>query len=545
MEEDRSDELLLGTKEVDAGLAWLSKNAKKAGEWYKDASADQAGLGDDMLRLLGGGAKNVATVAGAVYEAPVLKQGFQALDALSYYGGKGGGPAAKAAGVDPRIGGAIGNVLGEAVTGLGAKAALKQTARVGKGLKNYGGAFYDLASGTGVGTGAHGASWVSRGPGSPLRAHRATTRTGARSLISGTPQTIVKNFPELTEQATDWATGAYTYARSQVKLGNTKAPLKGYRRFVTPDGKIYRPKPSQRFAEGYTLKFIDKDLVKSYGAARALKEAPWTKQPVINKLQEILEARGEGDKLEKLLDRMVKDYDTKLKSLPKNTTKGHFVSLKEGGLDIAENFGAQPGRSSFAIVDGKRIPIQGNYAEQAASTIRDNVNVPTTWEQYVDLKLPEILGNRGSLKRVRTTGKAIKKTKPTQWSERRASSIKRDLELGINAPRRGELGAPSWKVGDAQVTWYPESMQNPLKGYGQIDILEQTGNKVQKGFKALNKDFENAIKEFPSGTEVILNMVKGDKKREAIYTRLFNQPKWKGLVKRNPDPNLGWIYTAP
>ena len=139
----------------------------------------------------------------------------------------------------------------------------------------------------------------------------------------------------------------------------------------------------------------------------------------------------------------------------------------------------------------------------------------------------------------------IKKTKPTQWSERRASSIKRDLELGINAPRKGELGAPSWKVGDALVTWYPESMQNPLKGYGQIDILEQTGNKVQKGFKALNKDFENAIKEFPSGTEVILNMVKGDKKREAIYTRLFKQPKWKGIVKRNPDPNLGWIYTAP
>ena len=41
MEEDRSNELLLGTKEVDAGLAWLGKNAKKAGEWYKDASADQ------------------------------------------------------------------------------------------------------------------------------------------------------------------------------------------------------------------------------------------------------------------------------------------------------------------------------------------------------------------------------------------------------------------------------------------------------------------------------------------------------------------------
>ena len=48
MEENRSNELLLGTKEVDAGLAWLGKNVKKAGEWYKDASADQEGSGDDI-----------------------------------------------------------------------------------------------------------------------------------------------------------------------------------------------------------------------------------------------------------------------------------------------------------------------------------------------------------------------------------------------------------------------------------------------------------------------------------------------------------------
>ena len=139
MEEDRSDELLTGyagTEQVDKFQAWATENVKKAGEWYKDASADQAGIGDDILRILGGGAKNVATVAGAVYEAPVLKQGFQALDALSYYGGKVGGAAARAAGVDPRIGGAIGNVAGEVLTGFGTKAAVKYG---GKAAVKYGG----------------------------------------------------------------------------------------------------------------------------------------------------------------------------------------------------------------------------------------------------------------------------------------------------------------------------------------------------------------------------------------------------------------------
>ena len=113
MEEDRSDDLLLGTKEVDAGLAWLSKNAKKAGEWYKDASADQAGIGDDMLRLLGGGAKNV----GIASQLPGIKQGLQVLGAAGYYGGIVGGKAAEAVGIDPRIGGFAGNVLGDVAFG--------------------------------------------------------------------------------------------------------------------------------------------------------------------------------------------------------------------------------------------------------------------------------------------------------------------------------------------------------------------------------------------------------------------------------------------
>ena len=140
--------------------------------------------------------------------------------------------------------------------------------------------------------------------------------------------------------------------------------------------------------------------------------------------------------------------------------------------------------------------------------------------------------------------KLIRQTSPRTWNDLKKRHIERSVELGINAPKGG-LGAPTWNYGDAQVTWYPKSKANPTQGYGQIDIMYQDGMTNPKGFKALLEDFEGAIAEFPKGTEVILNMVKGDVKRERLYTRLFNQPKWKRYIKRNPDSNLGWIYTAP
>ena len=109
MEEDRSEDLLIGTREADAVQKWLTDNAKKAGEWYKDASADQEGIGDDILRILGGGAKNV----GIASQLPGIKQGLQVLGAAGYYGGIVGGKAAEAVGIDPRIGGFAGNVIGD------------------------------------------------------------------------------------------------------------------------------------------------------------------------------------------------------------------------------------------------------------------------------------------------------------------------------------------------------------------------------------------------------------------------------------------------
>ena len=129
--------------------------------------------------------------------------------------------------------------------------------------------------------------------------------------------------------------------------------------------------------------------------------------------------------------------------------------------------------------------------------------------------------------------KTIKKTEPTQWSDFRARNIKRDVEL---------FGQAEWKVGDAKVTWYPNK-NNPLKGRGQIDILEQAGKTNPKGVKALIKDFNDSLKDFPSGVQVELNPKWKDAKRRSIYENYVfkNHPN----IKRNADPTLGWVYTAP
>ena len=108
----------------DDALRGIGAGAKWVGKKWQEGTADQEGIGDDILRSIGGGAKNT----------------MRALDAASYYGGKVGGKLSEAAGFDPRIGGVIGNVAGEALTGFGAKKALQ----IGKYVQR-GDALQDLA----------------------------------------------------------------------------------------------------------------------------------------------------------------------------------------------------------------------------------------------------------------------------------------------------------------------------------------------------------------------------------------------------------------
>ena len=224
------------------------------------------------------------------------------------------------------------------------------------------------------------------GRGEPFRGHKAKGKEGPKSLLVGTPRTILKKEPHNAEKAMAWARSAYEYARSG-KSGNKLQPLKGFNRYVAEDGTLFKPRPNVGRKGGYQLKFVSLDLLKGYDDLRKLREAPWRKQEVIDELLAILNRRNEGLKLDKLLKLMVKDYNTKLKGIKAaKQTKGHFISLDKGGLDIAENFGPQKGKSTKNPKTGEWE--MGNYAEGAGSSIPEGVSVPTTWEEYVDLKLP-------------------------------------------------------------------------------------------------------------------------------------------------------------
>ena len=91
---------------TDDALRWVGGAIKNTGNWWQESTAEQEGIRDDILRAVGwtGG------------------KALQVLDAGSYYGGKLGGKVAEFIGVDARIGGFAGNVIGDlALTGAFAK----------------------------------------------------------------------------------------------------------------------------------------------------------------------------------------------------------------------------------------------------------------------------------------------------------------------------------------------------------------------------------------------------------------------------------------
>jgi hypothetical protein len=136
---------LIGTALADwlqtTGQKALTGSVKAVGDWWARSSADQEGIHDDLLRLVAGGVRNTTNAwkAGTADQEGIhddflrgvgwtVGKGMQALDAGSYYGGKLGGNIARMVGVDPRLGGAAGNILGDVVFG----GAVAKTAQIGK-----------------------------------------------------------------------------------------------------------------------------------------------------------------------------------------------------------------------------------------------------------------------------------------------------------------------------------------------------------------------------------------------------------------------------
>ena len=174
---DRSNEVKAVAQYVGQNVVPAVMEASKGETGWKD------GLGDDLLRLAGGGVKNIGRGMQALDQAGQDKSNIfgradqqaaflvgNALRFTNFAGEKGGdavGWLAKETGwVDEDAARVLGMLGTDYLLTMGAGAAAKGASRLAlRGVdaaKDYGKAFYGLASATGVGTGAHGATGISK-----------------------------------------------------------------------------------------------------------------------------------------------------------------------------------------------------------------------------------------------------------------------------------------------------------------------------------------------------------------------------------------------
>ena len=503
MEEDRSDDLLLGTEQVDKFQAWATKNAKKAGEWYKDASADQAGIGDDILRLLGGGAKNVAIAS----QLPGIKQGFQVLGAAGYYGGIVGGKAAEAVGIDPRIGGFAGNIIGDVAFG-GAVAKAGKVARAVRAVDQLppltsGGILNPGPGAAGLKpTGLRKVSKVVKATGKQQDALIAEAKLARKELLKPRPKgtelptrEAAEEFYELTgEQALDLG---FVYKNkggtNSGKWGLDYKPLRD-RQLVNRNKRLVDITESEEVflrgtekMEAIRAKGMDPHHIIPTHVSQKLKDsmsaAAWKRRVVADAKKGIFH----GNHPRNLVA-------ARVKKTPTHTA----------------------GKTSQVWHRGGEGGIKGYH------TLESGIDWTQGIEPYRDLMIQQLKPQRQVKYRQKLA--ITKKTKPTQFPDNIQRHIQRSQEIGIPEPQ--------WKSGSIDYTWRPQS------GTGQIDIPPQSA----KGFKGLRDEFFKQIEELPSGSVWELNPKFKDEQRRRIYARLFGKD---ARITRNPDPTLGWVLTVP
>ena len=528
------------------GSQWLNDaetNLKLVGQMIDEASQDQEGYGDDAVRLALGGLKNVGHVA----NAPVIKQGLQVAGALPWAAGQGMGAVLEHGfGVDPRYGHIAGE-LGDIAVGGGALKIGSKLARKGakKALTKAGDYLHPLVAGMG-GTGQ---AWATAGlKVNPLKASR---------LVSKHKDNI-PFIRELENRTVDM----YKHA---TKHGGSLDKYPGTRTIELPDGRKYRYEPSGKTGD---LKFSWKALDKADAAAtkRSISLIPDNKtlKAHLGSEKAVQAYNDLGNKVRSQIKKAITEANKNLSDADKISLEHIFdvqhygrMKIKTSkfsgqGADELGNLTILKGRGSAgnyatgakartmdsgdafidAIQNNKFIDYTKTTSDFKAHNLAEKVNnfTKNDWKQFTDIAIKNPDKNIHDVLVDFVSGKKIN---PTQWSELRKRNIPIDVKL---------FGKSEWKVGDAKVTWYPNK-NNPLKGRGQIDILDQASNTNPKGVKALIKDFNDAIKEFPSGTKVELNPMWKDAKRRSIYENYVfkNNPN----IKPNPDDTLGWIYTAP
>ena len=225
-------------------------------------------------------------------------------------------------------------------------------------------------------------------PGGVTRANRGTQKIAPHSVIYSEAQGLKAAYPELEGEIEDYVRGGYSYARNK-NTGTPTQPMKGYPNFIGPDGRAWRLKPKQRYGAGYRLSAIEKKKLYGYGSVRASRESPWNKEEQRALILRALTRVGKAHKFEQLIQIMKSDYK-KMKASLGGLSKGHLVSLEDGGIDVAENIVPQQLRNTRQKIDGKWIVVKGNAAMQADSTELLVGKGISSWDDYVRLKLSQL-----------------------------------------------------------------------------------------------------------------------------------------------------------
>ena len=227
----------------------------------------------------------------------------------------------------------------------------------------------------------------------PNRATRATERQAAYSTIFSEAQGMKKAYPDeyqsIQGEIESWIRGGYAYARDK-SVGTIEQPLKGYPRFIGPDGTRWRLKSQAAFGSGYKLSPRSTKKLNVYGAERASRENPWTNEDEMEKLMRALSKYGKAHKFAQLKKIMIDDFNKGMAAIPKGYSKGHLVSLEDGGIDVAENFVPQLLRNTRQKIDGKWTVVKGNAGMKADSSELLVGEGVSSWDDYVRLKLSQL-----------------------------------------------------------------------------------------------------------------------------------------------------------
>ncbi len=227
----------------------------------------------------------------------------------------------------------------------------------------------------------------------PNRATRATERQAAYSTIFSEAQGMKKAYPNeyksIQGEIESWIRGGYAYARDKT-VGTIEQPLKGYPRFIGPDGTRWRLKSQAAFGSGYKLSPRSTKKLGVYGSKRASRENPWTNEDEMEKLMRALSKYGKAHKFAQLKKIMIDDFNKGMAAIPKGYSKGHLVSLEDGGIDVAENFVPQLLRNTRQKIDGKWTVVKGNAGMKADSSELLVGEGVSSWDDYVRLKLSQL-----------------------------------------------------------------------------------------------------------------------------------------------------------